>query len=157
MRGTRAPDLLVGVALAAVLLAGILLWMGRFDTSVRSGARDFDARSRQRNAYLGQLCRAPSVTDDEARLCGCVRATEDPSRDCHARFDLWAAQEQYRRCCDPALRAHAPGYCDCVASVVASMQSAPDPASRRTRAEAYESCQARSDAMPLPPIGERRL
>ena len=86
--------------------------------AILGGAKDFDDRLREEDAYMQGVCgEAINVKRDEA-LCGCVLVAEFPSLDCRHRFLRWQLDRATEACADESARKEALSYCSC-AEVVA--------------------------------------
>lgn len=152
---SRARGLLIGLLIAVPVAA---VFIGVFVPSlvgaILGGARSFDDRLRQEDAYMQAVCaQAMSLPRDEA-LCECVMAVEYPALDCQAPFLAWSVQRQQEHCATPDDRKASLSFCSCVEAVAEAVTEveADDEEGREREAAAYRRCQELPDAVHLPPV-----
>ena len=153
---SRVPGMLLGVLLAAPVVAAFAAWViPTFVGTILGGARDLDARLRATDRYMNELCSGQIDVERDEGLCGCVWGVEFPSLDCRPHFNAWATELQQTRCDEGDTRKSSLSYCTCVDALADKMDAAGDDvAERRSAANAYENCEALDDALELPPAAE---
>ncbi len=150
---SRVPGLIVGVLVAAPIVAMFATWfIPAFVGTILGGARDLDARLRETDAYMRELCDGAIDLERDEALCGCVIGVEFPSLDCRPHFNEWALELQSDRCADETTHDESLSFCSCVDALRDKMDGAgEDSDARRSAANAYENCEALDDALLLPP------
>lgn len=154
---SRARGLLLGFLVSlpiAAVLVGV--FMPSLVNAILGGARSFDDRLRQEDAYMQAVCtQAMSLPRDEA-LCECVLAVEYPALDCQAPFASWSLERQQEYCAAPDNEKASLSFCSCVGAVaeaVAAAEAAGEGEEGRQReAQAYTRCQELPDAVYLPAV-----
>lgn len=150
---SRTRELVVGI-LVALPVAGLLIGLvvPALVEALLGGARSFDDRARQEDAYMRAVCtQAMSLPRDEA-LCECVLAVEYPALDCQAPFLAWSVQQQQAHCAPPEAKKASLSFCTCVETVAERMAEAEDEREQEQAAQAYRNCQELPDAVYLPTI-----
>jgi hypothetical protein len=150
---SRTRGLVVGV-LVALPLAGLVVGVlvPSLVSALLGGARSFDDRSQQENAYMQAVCTQAMELPRDESLCECVLATEYPALDCQAPFIAWSVAQQQQHCAVPESHQAALSFCSCVIKVAERMAAAADEDARITAAQAYRNCQELPDAVYLPAI-----
>ncbi|WP_266219357.1 hypothetical protein [Paraliomyxa miuraensis] len=150
---SRSRELVVGILVAlplAALLLGLVL--PALVDALLGGAKDFDDRLRQEDAYMQAVCtQAMSLPRDEA-LCECTLAVEFPALDCQAPFLAWSVARQSEHCAVPENEKASLSFCTCVQTVAERMGQAEDEDASFKAAQAYRNCQELPDAVYLPAI-----
>jgi hypothetical protein len=150
---SRARGLLLGLVIATLVTAGLALWLlPGIVQVVLGGARDLDARLREQDAYMFELCTTALSPEPDDKLCGCVLATEYPAIDCQHFFQRWLLAQQSLRCSDEATNRTAMSFCACVEAVAQATEEAADEDQARREAQAYERCLALPDRLDRPEI-----
>jgi hypothetical protein len=150
---SRARGLILGLAVATLVTAGLALWLlPTIVHVVLGGARDLDARLREQDAYMLELCTTATTVAPDETLCGCVLATEYPSIDCQHLFRRWLLVQQSLRCTDESTNQAAMSFCACVETVVAAVKDAADEDQARREAQAYDRCLALPDRLAPPEL-----
>jgi len=150
---SRARGLLLGLVLATVVTAGLALWLlPSIVQVVLGGARDLDARLREQDAYMLELCTTATSPEPDDTLCGCVLATEYPAIDCQHLFRPWLLAQQSLRCADESTNKAAMSFCACVETVAQAADEATDEDQARREAQAYDRCLALPDRLALPEL-----
>jgi hypothetical protein len=152
---SRTRGLLVGL-LVALPVAGLVLGvlMPSLVSALLGGARSFDDRARQEDAYMQAVCTQVMALPRDEQLCECVLATEFPALDCQAPFLAWSVARQQEHCATPENEKAALSFCTCVKTVAERMAAAPDEDASIKAAQAYPNCQQLPDAVYLPTIEE---
>jgi len=122
---SRLSGFLAG-ALLGLPVVGLIAWLllPPLMGAILGGAKDFDDRLRQEDAYMQGVCGdALDVTRDEA-LCGCVWVAEFPSLDCQHRFLRWRLERSTEACADESARRESLSYCSCVDVVAERVEQA---------------------------------
>jgi hypothetical protein len=148
---SRARGLLLGLLVASLVTAGLAFWMlPSLVQAVLGGARDLDARLREQDAYMLELCTTPTLLEPDDALCGCALAMEYPSLDCQPFFRRWLLVQQSARCAEEATNKAAMSFCACVEVVAQAVENAESDSQARREAQAYDRCSALPDRL-LPP------
>ena len=147
----RVPQLVVGLLLAAVVAGVVVVWLFPWLVgSVLGGARDFDDRAREQEAYMKALCSTMTDLERDGDLCSCVLAMEHPALDCQPPWRRWALARQSERCSEAVPKQHRE-YCECVLEVAKDVDEALD-VDKNAKAHAYTGCETLSGALPLPEV-----
>lgn len=141
--------LLVALPIAG-LVVGVL--MPTLVDALLGGARSFDDRAHQEDAYMQAVCTQALALPRDEQLCECVLATEYPSLDCQAPFLAWSVAQEQAYCATPEHEKAALSFCTCVNTVAERMAAAPDEDESTKAAQAYRNCQALPDAVYLPTV-----
>lgn len=149
---SRTRGFVIGFLIGIPIIAVMVIWViPALVGSVLGGAKDFDVKLRQQDAYMRTLCTAGFVEGRDDALCSCALGTEYPSLDCAPRFLTWRLEVQGERCSDAATRETAPDFCACVDDVREQVSAAAaEP--RDQSINAYERCEGLPDALALPVV-----
>ena len=152
---SRTKGIVVGL-LVALPIAGLVLGvlMPTLVSALLGGARSFDDRARQEDAYMRAVCTQIMALPRDEQLCECVLATEHPALDCQAPFLAWSVAQQQAYCAPPENEKAALSFCTCVKTVAERIAAAPDEDAGIKAAQAYRNCQELPDAVYLPAIEE---
>lgn len=150
-RPSRVKGFVIG-ALVSIPLGLAFWWFAStyLPSVILDNAVEYDARLRQEDAYMQNVCADMDLERDES-LCKCVLAVEYPSLDCRLPFMHWSLQRMTEQCSDQATFDGALSFCSCVRSLDEQL-AAVDPQTKEARqiVQTYASCTELDDALFLP-------
>lgn len=152
---SRTRDLLVGVAVAVVLVSLVVLFLlPRLVAVIVGNASDYDQRLRAEDAYMQLLCTQAMVLERDESLCKCALAVEVPSLDCRQPFLRWSLDRHHEACADPETHKRSLTFCSCIDTLAEKIPAleAQGPDAARAEVQRVGKCLELPDAFPLPEL-----